>query len=106
MRTRPRWWPSNSRSLWHGGSIGAGICIILLMAVYILYRHGQTEQEIVANLLSKDPTGSFDFHGLPTFANSLKARLGIPLPVTDVDLARSASHRRRSSQPSRALPAE
>jgi hypothetical protein len=87
MKADPWWWHRNPRSLWYGGPVVVGVCVVLLLIAFcILYRHGQTENEIVAKLLSKDPNGSFDVDHLPTWVNSVRGRIGIPNPVTDVIL--------------------
>ena len=86
MKAKP-WWLRNPRSLWYGGSVVAGVCVVLLLvALCILYRHVQIEREIIATLLSKDPNGTFDVDNQPTWVNYARGRVGIPISVTDVIL--------------------
>jgi hypothetical protein len=88
MRLQPnrRRWLSKRRLLWGVGGVAAGGLCILPTLLYLAYRQGGIEQEVVADLLSKSPDGSAHVDALPTWRNRLYDLLGIPKPVTDLDL--------------------
>jgi len=107
LQPKKRRWLPVRRLLLAIGGIGAGGLCILLVLLYLAYRQGRIEQEVVADLLSKSPGGSAQVDILPTWRNRLYDLLGIPKPVTDLclkgnqinddDLARLESLQRLTS---------
>ncbi len=86
LQTTKRQWLPKRRLLWAIGGIATGALCILLVLLYLAYRQGRIEQEVVADLLSKSPGGSAHVDILPTWRNRLYELLGIPKPVTDLFL--------------------
>ena len=86
LQSKRRGWLSKRRLLWGVSGMAAGGMCILLTLLYLAYRQGRIEQEVVAHLLSKSPGGSAHVDPLPTWRNRLYDLLGIPKPVTDLDL--------------------
>lgn len=86
LQANRRRWLSKRRLLSGVGGVAAGGLCVLLTLLYLAYRQGRIEQEVVAYLLSKSPDGSAHVDPLPTWRNRLYDLLGIPKPVTDLDL--------------------
>jgi hypothetical protein len=86
LQPKRRRWVSKRRLLWGVGGLAAGGLCILLTLLYLAYRQGRVEQEVVAHLLSKSPEGSAHVDPLPTWRNRLYDLLGIPKPVTSLFL--------------------
>jgi len=86
LQAQRRRWLCNRRLLWAFGGIAAGGLCTLLIPLYLAYRQGRIEQEVVAALLSKSPGGFTEVDDRPGWRNRLYETLGIPRPVTGLFL--------------------
>ena len=75
-----------------GVIIGLLFCILMFVFLYLEYRRGKIEQEIVESLLSKSPLGSADVDSQDSLCYRFYSILGISRPVNYIFLKGNQIH--------------